>query len=91
MDQVQDVLSRMNAPPLHAVLISGNAAHAAHALTLRQLEYFVASGRRGEAGFIARSRRKVNVSSPSISAAITQLEQEFGLQLFVRNTRTACR
>jgi len=49
--------------------------------TLRQLEYFVAVG---QTGSIARAADKVNVSSPSISAAITQLEQEFGLPLFVR-------
>ena len=49
--------------------------------TLRQLEYFVAVG---EAGSIARAAEKVNVSSPSISAAINQLEKEFGLPLFVR-------
>ncbi|WP_027245981.1 LysR family transcriptional regulator [Leisingera daeponensis] len=49
--------------------------------TLRQLEYFVAVG---EAGSIALASEKVNVSSPSISAAIAQLEQEFGLPLFVR-------
>lgn len=49
--------------------------------TLRQLEYFVAVG---EAGGIAAASEKVNVSSPSISAAINQLEKEFGLPLFVR-------
>lgn len=49
--------------------------------TLRQLEYFVAVG---EAGTITLAADKVNVSSPSISAAIAQLEQEFGLPLFVR-------
>lgn len=49
--------------------------------TLRQLEYFVAVG---EAGSIALASEKVHVSSPSISAAIGQLEAEFGLQLFVR-------
>ncbi len=49
--------------------------------TLRQLEYFVAVG---EAGSIALASEMVNVSSPSISAAISQLENEFGLQLFVR-------
>lgn len=49
--------------------------------TLRQLEYFVAVG---ETGSIARAADRVNVSSPSISAAISQLEQEFGLPLFVR-------
>ena len=49
--------------------------------TLRQLEYFVAVG---DAGSIALASESVNVSSPSISAAISQLEEEFGLQLFVR-------
>ncbi|ANT61879.1 LysR family transcriptional regulator [Salipiger sp. CCB-MM3] len=49
--------------------------------TLRQMEYFVAVG---ECGSIALAAEKVNVSSPSISAAISQLEAEFGLQLFIR-------
>ena len=49
--------------------------------TLRQLEYLVAVG---EAGSIALAAERMNVSSPSISTAIAQLEQEFGLQLFVR-------
>jgi len=49
--------------------------------TLRQLEYLVAVG---ETGSIAAASDRVNVSSPSISAAIAQLEQEFGLPLFVR-------
>jgi DNA-binding transcriptional LysR family regulator len=50
-------------------------------LTLRQLEYFVAVG---EQGSIAQASAVVNVSSPSISAAIAQLEAEYGLPLFVR-------
>lgn len=49
--------------------------------TLRQLEYFVTVG---EQGSIARASTHLNVSSPSISAAISQLEDEFGLPLFVR-------
>lgn len=49
--------------------------------TLRQLEYLVAVG---EMGSIALAAERVNVSSPSISAAIAQLEAEFGLQLFIR-------
>lgn len=49
--------------------------------TLRQLEYFVTVG---EQGSIAQASAQVNVSSPSISAAISQLEGEFGLPLFVR-------
>ncbi len=49
--------------------------------TLRQLEYFVAVG---ESGSILQASEKVYVSSPTISTAISQLEQEFGLSLFVR-------
>lgn len=49
--------------------------------TLRQLTYFVAVG---EAGSVAKAAERISVSSPSISAAISQLEQEFGIQLFVR-------
>lgn len=49
--------------------------------TLRQLEYFVAVG---EAGSIAKAAEQVNVSPPSISTSIAQLEAEFGVQLFVR-------
>ena len=50
--------------------------------TLRQLEYFVATG---EVGSIALASERISVSSPSISGAIAQLEAEFGLQLFVRH------
>jgi DNA-binding transcriptional LysR family regulator len=49
--------------------------------TLRQLEYFVAVG---ETGSIARASERIRVSSPSISSAISQLEAEFQLPLFVR-------
>jgi DNA-binding transcriptional LysR family regulator len=50
--------------------------------TLKQLEYFVAAGERGSITFAAE---KVNISQPSISAAITHLEAEFGVQLFIRH------
>ncbi|MDK3017410.1 LysR family transcriptional regulator [Pseudodonghicola sp. IC7] len=50
-------------------------------ITLRQLEYFVAVC---DLGSIALAAQKLNVSSPSISTAIAQLEAEFGLKLFVR-------
>ncbi|KAG1702712.1 Carnitine monooxygenase oxygenase subunit [Nymphon striatum] len=49
---------------------------------LSQLEYLVAVG---ESGTIALASERVNVSSPSISAAISQLEAEFGIQIFVRH------
>lgn len=50
--------------------------------SFRQLEYLVAVG---EAGTIAMAAQRVNVSSPSISSAISQLETDLGLQLFVRH------
>lgn len=50
--------------------------------TFKQLEYLVAVG---EAGTIALASERVNISSPSISAAISQLETEFGIQIFVRH------
>lgn len=50
--------------------------------TLRQLEYFVAAG---EAGSITIASERINVSPPSISAAISHLEREFGIDLFVRH------
>lgn len=49
--------------------------------TIRQLEYFVAVG---EAESIIKAAEQLNVSAPSISSAIAQLETELGLQLFVR-------
>jgi DNA-binding transcriptional LysR family regulator len=49
--------------------------------TLRQLEYLVAVA---ESGSVALAAERCHVSSPSISAAIAQLEQEFGLPLFIR-------
>ena len=53
--------------------------------TLRQLEYFVAVG---EECSIVRASQRINVSPPSISAAISHLEREFSIQLFIR--RHAC-
>jgi len=49
--------------------------------TLRQLEYLVAVA---DCGSVALAAERVNVSSPSISAAISQLEATYGLQLFIR-------
>jgi DNA-binding transcriptional LysR family regulator len=58
-----------------------NAPIMAPRFTLRQLNYFVAVG---EAGSVAKAAERINISSPSISAAISQLEEEFGIQLFIR-------
>ncbi len=49
--------------------------------TLRQLEYFVAAG---ETESITRASDRTSISQPSISTAISQLEKELGVQLFVR-------
>ncbi len=50
-------------------------------INLRQLEYFVAAGRHGGA---ARAALALNVSQPSISKAIADLEALWGERLFVR-------
>lgn len=49
---------------------------------LRQLEYFVAVA---DAGTIVAASERINVAPPTISTALSQLEQEFGLSLFVRH------
>lgn len=50
--------------------------------TLRQLEYFVAAG---DSGSVRLAAERVNISQASVSAAISHLEEEFGVQLFVRH------
>ncbi|MEH6580064.1 MAG: LysR family transcriptional regulator [Amphritea sp.] len=50
--------------------------------TLKQLRYFVAAAK---VDSVTRAAENMNVSQPSISAAIAHLEDAFGLQLFVRH------
>jgi DNA-binding transcriptional LysR family regulator len=50
--------------------------------TLKHLAYFVAAA---EEGSVTAAARRLNVSQPSISAAIAQIEDRFGLTLFVRH------
>lgn len=50
--------------------------------TLKQIDYFVAAA---ESGSITLASELVHISQPSISAAIASLEQEFGIQLFIRH------
>lgn len=50
--------------------------------TLRQLEYFIAAG---ETGSITLASERVHISQPSISTAISHLEEELGVQLFIRH------
>ena len=51
-------------------------------VSLRQMEYFVATARHGS---IAAASAQIHISSPSISAAIAHIEIELGVQLFVRH------
>ena len=50
-------------------------------ISLRQMEYFVATA---ECGSIIIASEKIHVSSPSISAAIAHIESELQTQLFIR-------
>jgi DNA-binding transcriptional LysR family regulator len=50
--------------------------------TLRQLEYFIAAG---ETGSITLASERANISQPSVSTAISHLEEELGVDLFVRH------
>lgn len=50
--------------------------------TLRQLEYFVAAG---ETGSVTFASERIHISQPSISTAISHLEKELGVQLFIRH------
>jgi DNA-binding transcriptional LysR family regulator len=50
--------------------------------TLKHLAYFVAAA---EAASVTGAARALNISQPSISAALAELERRFGLQLFLRH------
>ena len=50
--------------------------------SLRQIEYFVAAG---DEGSILLASERLNISSASVSTAISQLETAFGIQLFIRH------
>lgn len=50
--------------------------------TLKQLHYFVAAG---DCSSVTKAAETLHVSQPSISSAILHLEEETGLQLFVRH------
>lgn len=52
-----------------------------HRISLRQMKYFVAAA---EFGSILTASENIHVSSPSISAAITHIESELNVQLFIR-------
>ena len=50
--------------------------------TIKHIRYFLAAA---EAESVTRAAVKMHVSQPSVSTAITHLENNFGLQLFVRH------
>ena len=50
--------------------------------TLRQLEYLIAAA---DAGAVAGAASGLNVSQPSVSAALRKLEDQLGVQLLVRH------
>ncbi|WP_040262628.1 LysR substrate-binding domain-containing protein [Pseudomonas massiliensis] len=52
------------------------------AYNLRQLKYFIATV---ECGSVAEASRKLYIAQPSVSTAIKQLEESFGVQLFIRH------
>ncbi|MEP5758787.1 MAG: LysR family transcriptional regulator [Litoreibacter sp.] len=56
--------------------------------TLRQLAYFVAAS---DCGSISNAARMMNVSQPSISNAIIQLEKQFSVSLFLRRNSSGVR
>ena len=51
-------------------------------LTIRQLEYFVAVA---EAGSIVEAARRLHVTQPTVSDALSKLEEQFGFGLFIRH------
>lgn len=51
-------------------------------LTLRQLRYVVAAA---DCGHVTEASRRLNVSQPSISSAIAELETQVGAPLFIRH------
>lgn len=51
-------------------------------ITIKHLEYFVATA---EVGSIKQASQQIHISQPSISSAISHLEDELKVQLFVRH------
>ena len=55
-------------------------------ISLRQYEYVIAVA---EAGSLTRAAERLNVSQPSLSVAITRVEERLGALLFVRRKGSA--
>jgi DNA-binding transcriptional LysR family regulator len=56
--------------------------------TLRQLAYLVAVA---DHGSVTAAANALYTSQPGISSAIAQLEEQFGLQFFIRHHAKGCR
>jgi len=64
------------------IVTKGDPSRSPLRFTLRQLLYFVAAG---ETCSVKLAAERLNISQPSVSTAIAQIEEEFDLQLFVRH------
>lgn len=53
-------------------------------MQLRQLEYII---KIAESGSITQAAEQLFISHPSLTKSILQLEQEYGIQIFVRKPR----
>ena len=51
-------------------------------MTLTQLKYIIETAK---AGTISRAAEKLYISQPSLTAAIRELEHEFGITIFSEN------
>src|SRR5450755_1671592 len=51
-------------------------------LSFRQLTYFIAAG---ETGSVTLASKRANISQPAISTAISHIERELDVQLFLRH------
>ena len=52
-------------------------------MTLVQLEYYIGAC---ECGTITKAARRLNITQPALSAAIKQLESEYGSVFFMRSS-----
>lgn len=52
-------------------------------MTLVQLEYYIGAC---ECGNITKAARRLNITQPALSAAIKQLENEYGSVFFMRSS-----